>query len=68
MGKAGCFASRLKMALTLDIAGPPVPELHDVPRGYHTTPCHAPQPSLMLQPHCSPQNTLPPAALSGHTS
>lgn len=40
MSEAGYFASRLKTALTPDIAGPLVPELHDIPWGYHTALSH----------------------------
>lgn len=33
MSEAGRFTSRLKTALTLGVAGPPVPKLWDVPQG-----------------------------------
>lgn len=75
----GWFASRLEMALTPDIAGPPVPELRDVPWGYRTAPwgyrttpwgyCAAPSPS----PAGCCSSTLPtehpgpPAALRART-
>lgn len=40
MSEAGYFASRLKTALTPDIARPLVPELHDITWGYHTALSH----------------------------
>lgn len=70
---AAWFASRLEMAPTPDIAGPPVPELRDVPWGYraapwgyHTAPSPGLWPCRLLQLH-APHRTPWPPPPSGHT-